>query len=127
MQLLQLLLATASLSFNHAAVTKRQDGESGFSHGQPISADGKGGPLLGGTNKQVDLDNPSNLGAACTDSGVVPNLKWRFSDSHVKLSNGGWTREQVVTDLPLSRDIAAAQQHLRQGAIRELHWHQVAE
>ncbi|KAB2568683.1 putative oxalate decarboxylprotein [Lasiodiplodia theobromae] len=129
MQLLNLLVASASLAtLASGAVTRRQDSDgSGFSQGQPISADGKGGPLLGGTNKQVDLDNPSNLGSASTDNGVVPNLKWRFSDSHVKLSNGGWTREQVVTDLPSSRDIAAAQQHLRKGSIRELHWHRVAE
>jgi oxalate decarboxylase/phosphoglucose isomerase-like protein (cupin superfamily) len=34
-------------------------------------------------------------------------------------------REQVDTDLPASHDIAAAQQHLKKGAIRELHWHRV--
>jgi len=38
---------------------------------------------------------------------------------------GGWTRTQVIQDLPQSHDIAAAQQHLHQGAIRELHWHKV--
>lgn len=36
-------------------------------------------------------------------------------------------REQVIQDLPQSHDIAAAQQHLKKGAIRELHWHKVAE
>jgi oxalate decarboxylase/phosphoglucose isomerase-like protein (cupin superfamily) len=41
--------------------------------------------------------------------------------------NGGWTRQQVVTDLPASHDIAAAQQHLKKGAIREMHWHRVSE
>jgi oxalate decarboxylase/phosphoglucose isomerase-like protein (cupin superfamily) len=30
-----------------------------------------------------------------------------------------------VQDLPQSHDIAAAQQHLKKGAIRELHWHRV--
>lgn len=34
---------------------------------------------------------------------------------------------QVVTDLPPSKDIASAQQHLKKGASRELHWHRVAE
>jgi oxalate decarboxylase len=34
-------------------------------------------------------------------------------------------REQVDNDLPASHDIAAAQQHLKKGAIRELHWHRV--
>lgn len=29
--------------------------------------------------------------------------------------------------MPQSHDISAAQQHLKKGAIRELHWHRVAE
>jgi oxalate decarboxylase len=79
--------------------------------GQPIRS-GLGGPLLGGTNHQIDLQNPANLGSEATDAGVVPNLVWSFSNSHTRLLSGGWVREQVVTDLPSSKDIAAAQQHL---------------
>lgn len=81
--------------------------------------------VSGGTNKQIDLQNPDNLGAQSTDNGVVPNLKWSFSDSKTRILAGGWVREQVITDLPASHDIAAAQQHLKKGAIRELHWHRV--
>ena len=81
----------------------------------------------GGTNRLVDLQNPDNLGQQATDNGNVVNLKWRFSDSKTRLLNGGWVREQLITDLPASHDIAAAQQHLTQGSIRELHWHRVAE
>ena len=73
----------------------------------------------------MDLQNPNNLGAQSTDNGVVPNLKWSFSDSKTRIFPGGWVREQVVTDLPSSKDIAAAQQHLTKGALRELHWHRV--
>jgi oxalate decarboxylase len=80
---------------------------------------------IGGTDRQVDIANPDNLGRQSTDNGVVPNLKWRFSDSKTRLLNGGWVREQVIQDLPQSHDIAAAQQHLKKGAIRELHWHRV--
>ncbi|CAI6092695.1 unnamed protein product [Clonostachys chloroleuca] len=98
---------------------------SGFDKGQPISSDGKGGPILGGTNPARDLENPDNLGRQSTDSGIVPNLKWSFSDSKTRLLNGGWVREQVIQDLPQSHDIAAAQQHLKKGATRELHWHRV--
>ena len=79
----------------------------------------------GGTNKELDLQNPDNLGRQSTDNGVVPNLKWRFSDSKTRLLKGGWVREQVITDLPASHDIAGAQQHLKKGAFRELHWHRV--
>ncbi|MCJ1279182.1 hypothetical protein MMC21_007006 [Puttea exsequens] len=105
------------------ALDKRQK----FSQGQPINAKGNGAPIAGGTNKQLDLQNPDNLGAQSTDNGVVPNLKWSFSDSKTRLFPGGWVREQVITDLPASHDIAAAQQHLTKGALRELHWHRVAE
>ncbi|CAG8980085.1 hypothetical protein HYALB_00012551 [Hymenoscyphus albidus] len=111
-----------SASAEHA-IGKRQM----LSEGQPISADGGGAPILGGTNKQIDLANPDNLGAQKSDNGVVPNLKWSFSNSKTRILPGGWAREQVVTDLPSSHDISAAQQHLKKGAIRELHWHKVAE
>ena len=125
-----LLAAICILELLHLATAravKRQDPtpEYGFENGQPQSNAGKGAPILGGTNHQIDLDNQANLGDESTDNGVVPNLKWRFSDSHTRLLPGGWVREQVITDLPTSTDIAAAQQHLQKGAIRELHWHRV--
>lgn len=108
-------------------LAKRQDDASGygFENGEPQSPTGKGAPILGGTNHEVDIDNQANLGEESTDNGVVPNLKWRFSDSHTRLLPGGWVREQVITDLPVSTEIAAAQQHLQKGAIREIHWHRV--
>ncbi|GKU03846.1 oxalate decarboxylase [Fusarium langsethiae] len=99
----------------------------GFAKGQPYDGKGKGSVLLGGTNEELDLQNPDNLGRQSTDNGVVPNLKWSFSDSKTRLLKGGWVREQVIQDLPSSHDISGAQQHLVKGAIRELHWHRVAE
>jgi oxalate decarboxylase len=99
----------------------------GFAKGQPYDRKGKGSVLLGGTNEELDLQNPDNLGRQPTDNGVVPNLKWSFSDSKTRLLKGGWVREQVIQDLPSSHDISGAQQHLVKGAIRELHWHRVAE
>ncbi|KAL8404757.1 hypothetical protein RB594_009578 [Gaeumannomyces avenae] len=98
-----------------------------FVNGQPISADGRGAPIVGGTNRALDVQNPDNLGQQPTDSGTVPNLKWSFSASKTKIFPGGWSRQQVIQDLPQSHDVAAAQQHLKRGAIRELHWHRVAE
>lgn len=71
----------------------------------------------------VDLQNPDQLRTPSTDNGFVPNVKWSFSQSQTKLFPGGWSREQVIQDLPQSHDIAGAQQHLKKGAIRELHWH----
>ena len=104
---------------------RRQNGDQ-TAQGVPIDKAGKGGVLSGGTNRQIDLQNPDNLGAQTTDNGVVPNLKWAFSDSKMRLLDGGWVREQVITDLPASKDMSAAQQHLNKGASRELHWHQVS-
>jgi len=79
----------------------------------------------GGTNRQIDLANPDNLGGQSTDNGNVPNFKYSFSNSRTRLLKGGWVREQVVTDLPQSHDIAGAQMHLKKGAMREMHWHKV--
>ena len=79
----------------------------------------------GGTNRQIDLANPDNLGGQPTDNGNVPNFKYSFSNSRTRLLKGGWVREQVITDLPQSHDIAGAQMHLKKGAMREMHWHRV--
>ncbi|OJJ04008.1 hypothetical protein ASPVEDRAFT_63516 [Aspergillus versicolor CBS 583.65] len=122
-KLLLLLASVPSLLATPSPVKR----EAGFPSGQPIDGKGKGAPILGGTNHAIDLQNPDNLGAQSVDHGAVPNLKWSFSDSKTNIFPGGWTREQVVTDLPQSTDIAGAQQHLIKGAIRELHWHRVAE
>ncbi|KAF6831036.1 oxalate decarboxylase [Colletotrichum plurivorum] len=128
MKLLQsVALGLLGLARSTSAVPQNVKRDAQFNVGQPIDANGKGAPILGGTNNQVDRENPDNLGQQSTDNGVVPNLKWRFSDSKTRILNGGWVREQVIQDLPQSHDIAAAQQHLRKGAIRELHWHKVAE
>ncbi|KAF6813003.1 oxalate decarboxylase [Colletotrichum sojae] len=120
-------LGLLGLAIATHAVPQNIKRDAQFNVGQPIDANGKGAPILGGTNNQVDRENPDNLGQQSTDNCVVPNLKWRFSDSKTRILNGGWVREQVIQDLPQSHDIAAAQQHLRKGAIRELHWHKVAE
>lgn len=77
----------------------------------------------GGTNHALDLQNPDNLGRQSTDGGRVKSLKWSFSEGKTNIYNGGWVREQVITDLPQSHDIAGAQLHLKKGALRELHWH----
>ncbi|KAJ8104684.1 hypothetical protein ONZ43_g7734 [Nemania bipapillata] len=127
MKLLQVSSAILAASCASATAIKRRQGGGGFEDGQPSDGNGKGAPILGGTNHQIDLQNPDNLGRQSTDAGVVPNLKWSFSDSRTRILTGGWVREQVVTDLPSSHDIAGAQQHLTKGSIRELHWHRVAE
>ncbi|KAK2045948.1 hypothetical protein LZ31DRAFT_223505 [Colletotrichum somersetense] len=43
------------------AVPRNVKRDAQFNVGQPIDANGKGGPILGGTNNQIDRDNPDNL------------------------------------------------------------------
>lgn len=93
---------------------------------QPVRGS-KGAPFLHESNVAIDKQNVDYLSPPTTDGGVIPNLKWSFSESKTKLLNGGWVREQVVTDLPSSKSVAAAEQRLSPFASRELHWHRVAE
>ena len=43
----------------------------------------------------------------------------------MNLQEGGFVREQVITDLPASKDFSAAQNHVAKGAIRQMHWHDI--
>ncbi|WP_249712685.1 cupin domain-containing protein, partial [Bacillus cereus] len=62
-----------------------------------------------------------------TDAGTVQNMKFSFSDIHMRLEDGGWSREVTVRELPVSKSIAAVNMRLKPGAVRELHWHKEAE
>lgn len=127
-QVSSLLLCTSSISFasplaEALTLEKRQEPN----QGEPVEGN-LGAPFSGGaTNQEIDLQNPDNLRPQATDNGVVPNLKWSFSDSHQLLFDGGWVREQIVTDLPISVDFSAGQVHLKKGSSRELHWHRADE
>ncbi|OSD00702.1 Bicupin oxalate decarboxylase/oxidase [Trametes coccinea BRFM310] len=93
---------------------------------QPIR-NGNGDTFLANSNHEIDMQNVDNVAAPPTDAGTVPNLKWSMSLSHTRLLKGGWVREQTITDLPTSKDLAAAELRLSANAYRELHWHRVAE
>lgn len=121
--------SSTRLSRRQAAVAPTDDGsitDFGGQDPQPVRGQ-KGVPFLHESNTAIDEQNPDNVSPPPTDSGAVPNLKWSFSLSHSKLLKGGWVREQVVTDLPASKQVAAAEQRLAPYAFRELHWHRVAE
>ncbi|CAM4268430.1 oxalate decarboxylase [Paenibacillus endophyticus] len=95
---------------------------------QPIRpSDGAGNIDLGPRDIMRDMENPNMLVPPVTDSGLLPNLKFSFSDTHMQLNNGGWSREVTVRDFPISTTIAAVNMSLTPGGVRELHWHQQAE
>lgn len=93
---------------------------------EPIS--GKlGGTILGPTNPSRERENPDVLVPPRTDYGTLPNLKWSFADSHMRLSEGGWSRQTTVRELPSSPKMAGVNMRLNPGGVREMHWHKESE
>ncbi|GAB6991053.1 oxalate decarboxylase family bicupin [Paenibacillus pini] len=93
---------------------------------QPIKWD-KGGEIWGARNVPRDLQSPDILVPPDTDHGTMPNLKYAFADSHMRVEHGGWSREVTIRELPASKTIAGVNMHLEPGGVRELHWHKEAE
>ncbi|WP_337104352.1 oxalate decarboxylase family bicupin [Paenibacillus sp. YIM B09110] len=74
-----------------------------------------------------DRENPDMFVPPATDAGLIPNLKFSFSDTHMQLNEGGWSREITVRDLPIATTLAGVNMRLTAGGVREMHWHQQAE
>lgn len=89
--------------------------------------DGFGWEDHGPRNFTRDLENPDLLVPPPTDSGTVPNLRFSFSDAHMRLEPGGWAREITNRELAASTDVAGVNMALEPGAFREMHWHKEAE
>jgi len=95
---------------------------------EPIrDADQTGWLDQGPRNVQRDLENPDILVPPTTDHGTITNLRFSFSDAHMRLEEGGWAREVTNRELPASHDMAGVNMCLKPGAYRELHWHKEAE
>jgi oxalate decarboxylase len=94
---------------------------------QPIRKDGAGATDYGPRDIIRDLENPDLLVPPATDAGTVPNLKFSFSDTHMELNHGGWSRQVTVRQLPIATTLAGVNMRLTPGGVRELHWHQQAE
>lgn len=93
---------------------------------QPIR-DGEGAPDNGPRNVMLDMQNPNLLVPPVTDNGLIPNLRFSFSNAHMQLNEGGWSREVTVRELPIATTLAGVNMALTPGGVRELHWHQQAE
>lgn len=87
----------------------------------------KGGTILGPINPSREQESPDRIAPPYTDAGTMPNLKWSFADSHMRLENGGWARQATVRELSIATELAAVNMRLNAGAIRELHWHKESE
>jgi oxalate decarboxylase len=88
---------------------------------------GHGGSDPGPRNLTHDRQNPDLLVPPSTDHGTLPNLRFSFSDAHMRLESGGWARQVTVRELGISKNIAGVNMRLNAGGVRELHWHKAAE
>ncbi len=74
-----------------------------------------------------DSEGPDLVNPPRTDHGTLPNLKFSFSDSHVRETDGGWTRQVTERELGISKSIAGVDMRLVPGGVREMHWHKQSE
>ncbi|WP_152396949.1 oxalate decarboxylase family bicupin [Paenibacillus guangzhouensis] len=112
----------------HRQRTTTGDGVRNGNIPQPIRReDGAGATDLGPRDVMRDCENPNMLVPPITDNGLIPNMKFSFSDTHMQLNQGGWSREITVRELPIATTLAGVNMRLTPGGVRELHWHQQAE
>ncbi|MFK4497940.1 cupin domain-containing protein [Bradyrhizobium barranii subsp. apii] len=88
---------------------------------------GHGGTDPGPRNLMRDRQNPDLLVPPSTDHGTLPNLRFSFSDAHMRLEPGGWTRQVTQRELGIAKSMAGVNMRLNAGGVRELHWHKASE
>lgn len=93
---------------------------------EPIRSDGAGSLDLGPRNVERDSQNPDMLVPPATDFGLMPNLKFSMSDTHMILKTGGWSREITKREMPIDDTLAIVNMNLSPG-VREMHTHQQSE
>src|SRR6476660_7266515 len=102
----------------------------GAQTGEPIPQPrrpGHGGTDPGPRNLMRDRQNPDLLVPRSTDHGTLPNLRFSFSDAHMRLETGGWTRRVTSRELGVSKNLAGVDSRLASRGVRELHWHKAAD
>lgn len=80
----------------------------------------QGASILGPRNRDRERQDPDMIRPPSTDAGHIPNMKWSFADSHLRIEvasfpvrhivgwgadsvcvqQGGWARETTVRELP---------------------------
>ncbi len=93
---------------------------------QPIRG-ADGAPIVGPVNPSRQAEEPFTTAPPFTDHGTMPNLKWSFTDSHMRLEEGGWARQVTIRELPVSTAMAGVNMRLKTNVAREMHWHKEAE
>jgi oxalate decarboxylase len=117
------MITTTAGLLTATATARAQTGEAVPQPRRP----GHGGTDPGSRNLMRDRQNPDMLVPPSTDHGTLPNLRFSFSDAHVRQETGGWTRQVTARELGISKNIAGVNMRLNAGGVRELHWHKAAE
>src|SRR5690349_7223312 len=89
--------------------------------------DNQGAPDKGPRNAALDRQHPSLLASPPPGPGLLPNLKFSFSQAHNRLEDGGWAREVTQRELPVATTLAGVNMRLTPGGVREMHWHKQSE
>jgi oxalate decarboxylase len=122
--------AAAAVAATTTILAGTGQGEAGAATGdnppEPIRGN-QGAKILGPTNPARQAQSPDRLSPPATDSGTLPTLRWSFADSHIKMREGGWSRQTTIREIPSSTDLALVNMRLKAGGVRELHWHKPAE
>jgi oxalate decarboxylase len=120
----QILAATAAGAvLTTTSVAQAQSPDSILQPQRP----GHGGTDPGPRNLMRDRQNPDLLVPPSTDHGTLPNLRFSFSDAHMRLEAGGWTRQVTQRELGVATALAGVNMRLNAGGVRELHWHKASE
>ena len=89
--------------------------EAGDRPPEPIRGN-QGATILGPTNPAREAQSVDRLRPPPTDSGTLPTLRWSFADSHVKMREGGWSRQTTRREIPAATDLAMVNMRLKAGA-----------
>ncbi|MEE8626627.1 MULTISPECIES: oxalate decarboxylase family bicupin [Methylobacterium] len=119
-------LAAAAAGLVGTAATAQAQAPAAPSGPQPIRGR-DGADILGPVNPARQAQEPFTTLPPKTDHGTMPNLKWSFTDSHMRIEEGGWARQTTTRELPISTAMAGVNMRLKAGVAREMHWHKEAE
>jgi len=107
-------------------MSQRMPKDGSYQPPQPIR--GKlGASILGPSNPAREAQDPDRIAPPKTDHGTLPSLRWSFCDSHNRISEGGWSRQTTMRELPIATELAGVNMRLTAGGIREMHWHKEGE
>lgn len=76
---------------------------------------GLGASVLGPWNRERSRQDPDLVRPPSTDHGQIANMRWSFADSHIRIEEGGWTRQTTVRELPTSVELAGVNMRLDRG------------